>query len=188
MELIWRFDRNYEVEVVKESTGAETEPTVYLPGRLQRGGQDGVTLRVVPRGLEPWIGRFAFGDPSGESLTCVLSSPNADEMCVVSSGSGYIVKSNDWTKWQAVRALPVRDVQVAMDMRLLIFADFTKLVAYNKDGLKWQSPRVSSDEIERVEIASREATIIGWSAARQRKRRVTIDLSSGTVVDDRAAN
>jgi hypothetical protein len=188
MELIWRFDRNYEVEVVEESIGAEAEPTIYVPTPSQRGAQDGITLKVAPRDLKPWIGRFAFGDPSGQSLTCVLSCPNADEMCVVSSGSGYIVKTNDWTKWQAVRAIPVCDVQAARDMRLLIFADFTKLVAYDEAGLKWQSPRVSSDGIERLEVSPRQATLIGWSAAEQQKRRVAIDLSSGTVVDDRPAH
>lgn len=185
--MVWRFDRNYEVDSVKESTGAETEPTVYIPARSQRGGQDGVTLRVVPRRGNPWIGHFAFGDPSGQSCTRVLSCPNADELCIVSSGSGYIVNANDSTRWQVVRAIPVRDVQVAMDMRLLIFADFTKLVAYDEAGLKWESPRLSSDGIERFEVTFREATIVGWSAAEQRKRRVTVDLATGTIVDDRPA-
>jgi hypothetical protein len=184
MKMLWAFPREFEVELVKEMTGAEPERVFSFAREGQRMTTDAITLRILPRQHQPWIGRFVFGDPTGRWMSAVLSCPDPRELCVVSSGTGYVVKTHDPTLWSNVVSTPIVEVRQAIDAHLLLFADLTKLTGYGAGGLKWQSPRVSADGIEDIQVSARQVAVTGWDAARQHKRRVVIDLIDGSVAHD----
>jgi hypothetical protein len=183
MEATWQFPRQYEAIPRNESTGLETDSVRWFPEISKSAGRDGVSIRIVPNEGPEWIGRFAFFDPSGKSPTLMLSCPNPRQLCVVSSGAGYIVQTDEPVKWLPIECTPVRVARAALAEGLLLFADFTKLVAYDESGLKWQSLDVSYDGIEIIELADGRVVIGGWDSPKQRHTRVTIDLTDGTVVN-----
>ena len=181
-EISFPFPSHYELEPIVESTGIESERVFSFSPGSRRTQTNGLRLRVVPHGHEAWIGHFAFGDAPGRSLTMVMSCPNPNELCVVSSGAGYIVRTDDPNSWRAIACTPVVKVKPLVVRGLLVFADFTKLAAFGQEGLKWESPRLSSDGIDITNTSDTRISVLGWSAAKQASYTSVIDVETGTIV------
>lgn len=183
MDISLQFEHDYEIEQIPERLNfVEYPKKVYYPGASQKGGKDGVELKVIPRNGEPWIGSFAYGHPRQSSLNKVMSCPNPQEVCVISSGAGYIVRVDNPLEWRAVRSIPTCDARAIVTNRLLVLSDFTKLVAYGDAGIKWEAANLSSDGITITEIADSRLSLLAWDAASQKKLRVVIDLNDGSVL------
>lgn len=183
VEILRDFESEYHVDQIWETTGSQSEMRkLFYPGASELGGKDGLLIRVVPSAGEPWIGSFAPGPRSHESKSQVMSCPNPNELCVVSSGAGYIVRADDPSNWTSVRAIPVCDARSIPGDRLLVLSDFTKFVAYGENGLQWESPSVSSDGIEIVNIANGRLDLIAWDAAEQKRARITLNLENGSII------
>jgi hypothetical protein len=89
---------------------------------------------------------FKSGYPSPVGLSGIFSTPNPNVLCVVASGAGYWVDVLQQTK-SDISCFPVRQVQIIEEPRLLVFADFTRLEAYDANGLKWRTEHLVSDEL-----------------------------------------
>jgi hypothetical protein len=139
------FARRYEVESTAELPGTNSLRHFFYPGASTTGGRDGVLLKVHPQKGEPWLGAFARGSIVRNGLNLVLPTPNPDVICVVSSGKGYFVNASDPHSWDAVRTSPIVDVRTIAERSLILFSDFTTLVAYGDGGLKWTSSIGASD-------------------------------------------
>ena len=183
MDFVSSFESDYQVEEVLASSSRDSElRRFYFPGASTVGGRDGVMMRVIPASTEPWIGCFASGLLQKSTLTRVFSCPNPNEICVVSSGAGYFVRTDDPLQWQTIRSIPVVDVRAVTAKAMLIFADFTKLVSYGGEGLRWESARLSSDGIQIVDVTSERLNLIVWDAARQQNIRAVVDVDNGLVL------
>jgi hypothetical protein len=183
MEILLQFEHRYEVDQIRETSGLSGRTRkLFYPGASEAGGRDGVLLRIAPMVGDTWVGSFAPGYVGRNFLNQVLSCPNPNEVCVISSGAGYIVRTDAPSNWKSVRSIPVCDARAILDKRLLVLSDFTKLVAYGVDGLEWESPKVSSDGIQITDIMGGHLTLVGWDAAQQKKVRVSVNLNDGTVV------
>ena len=133
------FLRRYEVEVDVE----------FPP----RGGQiffprEGVAtyrlaVRVQPAEGPPWVGAFAG---EGFDFSAVASTPDADTLCVVARGTGYLVRASDPPTWTTVESFPVRDLAAIVECGLLVFADHSSLTAYGSDSVVW-TRRLGSDDL-----------------------------------------
>lgn len=178
MDIALGFPHEYEIEEVIRGSSL---PKIYFPSGSEVGGKDGVLLKIVPTVGKAWLGCFAFGHRRDTGLTRVMSCPNAAEICVIASGAGYIANAVEPSVWSSVRAVPICDVRISQSKGLLIFADFTKLVAYGRDGLKWVSGRVSSDGIQILEVGEDAISVKGWDAATDERVTVRVGLDDGSI-------
>jgi hypothetical protein len=108
---------------------------------------------------------------------------NRSEVCVIASGAGYIVRADDPRQWQPVRCIPIRNAIAIPEQDLIVFADFTRLVAYGPDGPKWESARLSSDGLEDISVHDDRLLLTGWDAATQRHKRIAVRIADGSVVE-----
>jgi hypothetical protein len=79
--------------------------------------------------------------------------PVAGKLCVVVGGPGYIVDVEDPTKWEDLAIPYVTDVRELPDQKLIVFADWTGLTAYGKNGKVWQTKRIALDGLEITSIS-----------------------------------
>lgn len=143
---------SFKCERVVETQQAE-HPHYYYPGAsVEGGGRDGVLIRVTPENGRAWLGTFAFGQLTTNGITGVFTTPNPDQVCVIAAGEGYIVSANKPTEWDQVRATPVIDVRPIHSHLIIVFANFTELVAYGPAGLKWRTRRLSWDSLKIHEV------------------------------------
>ncbi|MEO6776265.1 MAG: hypothetical protein ABI467_25155, partial [Kofleriaceae bacterium] len=154
------------------------EPRHYFSdGRV--AGQDGVLVRVEPVAAERWIGIFAFGSFRSSAATRVLSMPNPDVFCVVAKGAGYLVSAAKPDVWEAVLVHPVIDVRAIAEAGLVIFTNFTELMAYGAQGVRWRTKRLAWDGLKIVSIGDR--TLLGeyWDMRTEAVQQFEVELATG---------
>jgi hypothetical protein len=145
----------------------------------QVAGQDGVIVRVQPETAEVWVGVFAFGKFGNAGVTRVLSMPNPEELCVVANGAGYVVSATKPDVWETVRTIPIIDVRAIPGAGLVVFANFTEMLAYGEAGVKWRTKRLTWDGLKILAVGDR--TLIGeyWDIRAEAMQRFEVDLATG---------
>tara|TARA_R110002020_G_scaffold466285_2_gene688736 strand:- start:1825 stop:2379 length:555 start_codon:yes stop_codon:yes gene_type:complete len=141
----------YDFEILEEpKSGYEI---YYYPGASTLGGMDGVIVQINPEHGETWIGIFAFGNVSKNGALGVYTTPHSNKLCVVANGAGYIVSSDNPEKWEEIKSIPIIDARISKAQNLLIFADYTGLIAYNDNGVKWKTRRLAWDNLKIIELS-----------------------------------
>jgi hypothetical protein len=175
------FPHDYEVEIPAElPAGRNGAKTFYFPGGKEDGGHDGVLVKIVPNGsAKPWFGIFSFGER--KQINGVFSCPEKNRLCVVAAGRGYVVSASSPASVYEVPAVPITDVRPALERGLLLFADFTKIVALGNHGLAWQSEKLSWDGVQIAGIDSNYIWGKGWNPVRASFTDFKLDLQNGQV-------
>jgi hypothetical protein len=130
------FPRLYECAQLSEIPGSVSLPHYYYPGATTKGGQDGILVQVSPEHGEHWLATFAFGKIAPKGASGILTTPDPKRLCVVAQGEGYFVSANAPMSWERVQATPIIDIRAVPAQEIIVFAEFTRLVAYGRGGAK----------------------------------------------------
>lgn len=177
MQVDLTFDSNFSLKLLKE---LGTEEVYYFPEGNTKGGKDGLILEIISVDGLNWIGIFAFGEIDVKGKTGVYSMPDPDKFCVVSRGVGYIVSSIYPSDWKEVKSIPVIGVYPVKSKRILVFADYTELVAYDSTGIKWRTERLAYDGFKTTEVTEDYLKGSFWNIRNEAMETFTIDLSTGS--------
>lgn len=131
---------------------ATDQPRYYYPGASLTGGKDGLVVATHAHCGKCWIGVFAFGDISGKGTSGLFTTPDPDRLCVISRGVGYLVDANIPEKWEAIRSIPILDVRLIPSHCIIVFANYTELVAYGLKGIVWRTKRLAWDGLKITEV------------------------------------
>lgn len=179
MKVDLSFQSIYSIEVLEELGAGER---YYYPGATTKRGKDGLIVEVISSEGTSWVGVFAFGEISPKGISGVYSMPDPDKFCVVSRGAGYIVSSSDPEDWQEVKAIPVMDVRPVKSQNILVFADYTELVAYDETGIKWRTERLAYDRFKITEVTDRSLKGEFWNIRNEANEIFEVDLVTGSQV------
>lgn len=83
-----------------------------------------------------------------------MSSPDPESFIVISKGAAYLVGADSPNRWEQLPVFPVTDVIASEKHKILVFADFSKLVAYGRSGLRWKTSLLCSDSLNIVSVDS----------------------------------
>ncbi|MBI2570544.1 MAG: hypothetical protein HYV63_26380 [Candidatus Schekmanbacteria bacterium] len=172
------FPHSYECERLPETPTA-TLPHYYYPGASTKGGRDGILVEIRPERGHAWRGTFAFGQLTPNGVSGIFAMPDPGRFCVVSRGEGYIVDAATPGDWEAVRAKPIIDVRLVPTQGIIVFANFTELVAYGSAGIKWRTKRLTWDSLKITDVS--DAFIKGefWDIRSEATACFTVDLATG---------
>lgn len=174
------FPKNYEVRVL-DSYGLVNplERLHQFPAELEERDRAGVYLRVIPKQGFPWVGFFSLGFDSDQVVNAIYSCPDADSVCVVASGYGYVVNVSNPSRWMRVEQQPVMEVRALAEQKLLLFAGFHTITAFGRAGLLWTTERLSWDgiSISRIDQATLHGQ--GWDALSDKEVPFEVDLATG---------
>ena len=153
-------------------------PVWYFPEGSTRGGKDGVLVNIISA-RRNWIGVFAFGDMSPKGTSGIYSCPDKSRLLVVSRGQGVYVAADRPQDNEFVPLVPVMGVYPVPDACLVIMHDFTRFVAYGRDGLAWRTRSLSWDGIKSVEVNELTLRGTGWDAPKGEDVGFDIELTTG---------
>jgi hypothetical protein len=177
IEIRLDFPARYEVSAAPELPGAL--PVFYFPGGTQTGGADGLLVKVSSPDAGEWVGVFAFGYSSHKAKSGIYSCPDERMVCVVSRGRGYMARADDPSAWQQVKSYPVMDVRPIPQESLVVFADYTRLTAYGRSGVAWQTTELSWDGIKIVDIYGDSVRGTAWDSPAGGPVPFTVNLRTG---------
>src|SRR5262245_16457519 len=173
------FTQNYRIEPLHDLP-ARGSPHYYYPGASTRGGHDGVMRRVWPENGESWTATFAFGDGTPRVVSGIFSMPSPRHFCVVVGGAGYLVEAAAPSNWSPIRAHPVRDFRSIPAANLVVFATYIDLVAYGPAGIKWETERLTHDDLAITEVTDTHIRGVGSHYARPEGTSFVVNLENGT--------
>jgi len=173
------FPHSYTWEELAEGPGSGSLHHYYYPGASMKGGRDGILIEVRPEFSRPWLGTFAFGEITPKGVSGVFTMPNPHQLCVVARGAGYVVAADDPTSWQPVRASPIIDVRPIPAHDIIVFAEYIRLIAYGRAGIRWETKRLSWDSLRITEVS--DACIKGefWDIRCESMETFSVDLTTG---------
>lgn len=128
---------------------------------------------------ELWSGCFSGLSASPLVENSVFPWVSADKALVAAYGQGYVVDVASRT----VTVLPVEPITkvLTVDHDAVILADFIRLFAYDSDGLRWRTRRISYDGFWNIATKGEVITGLAWSAPRNRKVAFEVSVISGDV-------
>ena len=147
------FATAYSVEVDPEypGDGAWLQPTfafdrdgIVVPDLHSPWGAPR-TVRVVPDDATEWVGMFPAGGLG--TVHGVYATPSPRALCVVVEGLAYLVQADAPQEGANVVLGSVRQVAAAPKWDLLLFADYSGLVALGPHGIAWRARDVSVDGV-----------------------------------------
>lgn len=175
------FPHHYSIEFIdalsKMPAGREIREVFF--GSKISVNQAKLLIKVVPAKGLPWIGIFGPGYESPRAITGVYSCPHHEEICVVVQGEGYIISVIDPSMSSLIGVFPILEVHVLLEEQLLLFVNFTHIVAYGVKGIAWSTERLSWDGLKVVKITSRFIEGIAWDAPSEQEVGFTVDLKTG---------
>jgi hypothetical protein len=77
--------------------------------------------------------------------------------------------------------MPILDVRPIPGHGLLVFSDFTRVVAYDRNGLVWRSPQVCHDGLKIRKVNDQKIEDIGYDPTNSRSPEMpfAVDLKTG---------
>lgn len=173
------FSRDYECQVLTELP-AIARNHYYFPDVGNDGGKDGLMVKIISDECKSWTGTFASGTNTTKGANSgIYSHPDPNTVCVVSSGSAFFVDVCNPMRYQESRVFPVTSVVSVPESELLVLSSQTKLYAYGKLGLVWESKRLAWDELRITDVVGNTINGSVWDIQTEEYIPFHIDLESG---------
>lgn len=177
LQLDTSFPRHYDCEQLEE---LPAKKCYYFPGASSEGGRDGPIVHVIPYSGDPWVGVFAFGQLAPrDGKTGLFTFPDPDILCVVAEGDGYLVRAVNPKEWSPVEVYPICEVVPASGKNLVVFANYTEMVALGTSGLVWRTDRLAWSEMKITRVTSEYIEAETWDIRSEENVTFRVDLSTG---------
>jgi hypothetical protein len=181
LHLIDVFPREYDVQFdVPFPFWPETPRPIYYPGCRDEGGY-GPVMRIEPHGGSAWTASFDGGYDSPPAISCALSWPDPRQLCVVWLGQWSVVRTDDPKRWFEIAVYPILDVRVVPELNLILFSDFTDIVAYGVNGEAWNCCGICKDDLRIVEVSDGTLRGTGFCMPKADCTGFEIDLRTGAL-------
>ena len=173
------FEANYQVQIPPELPG-DGKNVLYFPSR--GSGAEHLyeaVLKFAYEGQKPWYGVFASRSRRGDGLTVVSTLLDPDCSCVSVEGTGYVLNVQHPPASTNIQIFPVKESLVVKDPELLVLSCFTRITAYGREGRKWTTDRLCSDQLHLMGSEGKWIKCVGWDASTSREVLRRVDSSSG---------
>jgi hypothetical protein len=183
MTSVLEFSQNWRVEVLKT-------PPLIAPARQflypqQIAGEEDALARgalqllVRPAAGGTFLATCALGFTDPTMPTGVFACPNPQQMCAVAGGYAYVVDTAQPERCTHIELKPVVEVRPLVAHGLLLFVGFHGIVAWGRQGLVWESARLSWEGVRITSIEGDVLQGVGWNLLTDREVGFSLDLLTG---------
>jgi hypothetical protein len=177
------FARNWTAEILTAAPLIAPARQYVWPMRVE-GEEDALArgallLTVRPAGGGSYLVTCALGFRDPSMPTGVYGCPNEGEICAVAGGYAYVANASRPEVCAQVGLKPVVAVHSACEAGLLLFVGFHRIVAWGRDGLTWETGRLSWEGVRVTAIEGGEAVGFGWDLMGDVEREFRVDLRTG---------
>ncbi len=141
------FPRTWSVELLNAppmiAPARQYTYPLQITGEEDALGRGALMLLMKPANGGAFLATCALGFTDSSMPTGVYACPNADEVCTVAGGYCYVIDTGKPERSTHVGLKPVAEVRVLVEFGLLLFVGFHSMVAWGKDGLAWETRRLS---------------------------------------------
>jgi hypothetical protein len=143
---------------------------------LARGA---LLLQVHPAAGGTFLATCALGFTDPAMPTGIFSCPNPRELCAVAGGYAYIIDTAAPERSTHIPLKPVAEPLVLAEQALLVFVGFHTVAAWGREGLAWQTARLSWEGIRITGADGNSLCGFGWNMPTDKEVEFSIDLQTG---------
>ena len=177
------FPASWRAEVLKAPPLiASARQFVYpqnIPGEEDALARGALQVLIHPSAGGTFLGTFALGFNAPGLPTGIHPCPNPDELCALAGGYAYLIDTTQPTRCTLLDMRPVVQVFPATETNLLVFAGHHHLAAWGRNGLAWQSARLTWEGLRITALESGSITGFGWDLHTDRELPFTVELATG---------
>jgi len=184
-ELVFEFPARYELVFHDRIPREAALPVLELPAGIHADQQQELALapiiEVRPAVGSRWIGLF-FAEDRANVRGTLIGWPDEESLCFFGGGGAYLVRSSDPAQITLIEGGPVlQQYYVVPTERVVLFADWTNIVAYDHAGVLWQSKRLALDNVVIEAVDGGVIACSGFFGGSS--ERFTVDLRTGATID-----
>ena len=177
------FSHKWSVEILKAPPLIAPARQFTYPEKIA-GEEDALArgalqLMVRPASGGTFLATCALGFTDPTMPTGVFACPDASEMCAVAGGYAYVIDTERPERCTHIAMKPVAQVRELVPQGLLLFVGFHSIAAWGRDGLAWQSARLSWEGVRITSIAGTTLHGFGWNLMTDKEVAFSLDLLTG---------
>jgi hypothetical protein len=177
------FSQSWSAEILKTPPLiAPARQFIYpqqIAGEEDALARGALQLMVRPASGLTFLATCALGFTDPTMPTSVFACPNADEMCAVAGGYAYVIDTEQPERCTHITLKPVVEVREMVSQGLLLFVGFHSILAWGRNGVAWQSTRLSWEGIRIASIGGNTLQGFGWNLMTDREVAFSLDLLTG---------
>jgi hypothetical protein len=177
------FSQNWSVEVLKTPPLiAPARQFIYpqqIAGEEDALARGALQLLVRPASGGTFLATCALGFTDPAMPTGVFTCPNPNEICAVAGGYAYVIDTAQPERRTHIALKPVIEVRPLMAQELLLFVGFHSMMAWGRNGLAWESARLSWEGIQITGIDGDILHGTGWNLMTDQEVAFSLDLLTG---------
>jgi hypothetical protein len=156
-----------------------------VAGEEEAMARGALLVEVHPARGGTFLATCALGFSDAAMPTAVFACPNSRELCAVAGGYAYLIDTAEPERSTHIALKPVADVLVLAEHGLLLFVGFHAMVAWGREGIAWETTRLSWEGIRVVGVRESEGGVavlcgFGWNLKTDKEVEFTVDLRTGT--------
>jgi hypothetical protein len=155
-----------------------------IAGEEDAMARGALLLQVHPAAGGTFLATCALGFTDPAMPTGIFSCPNPRELCAVAGGYAYVIDTAAPERSTHIPLKPVAEVLVLAEQGLLIFVGFHTIVAWGREGIAWQTARLSWEGIRITGRRADDSEVaklhgFGWNMPTDKEVEFAIDLLTG---------
>jgi hypothetical protein len=178
-----RFDQSWSAEILKAPPLiAPVRQFIYpqqIAGEEDALARGALQLLVRPAGGGGFLATCALGFTDPTMPTGVFACPAPEELCAVAGGYAYVIDTAQPERSTHVVLKPVVEVRSLVAQGLLLFVGFQSMTAWGRNGLAWESARLSWEGVRIISIVDDVLHGVGWNLLIDREVEFSLDLLTG---------
>lgn len=152
---------------------------MQVAGEEDAMARGALRLMVHPAAGGNFLATCALGFADPRMPTGIFSCPNPHEMCAVAGGYAYVIDTTAPERATHIPLKPVAEVVTLVEQGLLVFVGFHAMVAWGREGLAWQTARLSWEGIRVAGVEDGALGGFGWNLMTDKEVEFSVDLRNG---------
>jgi len=160
-----------------------TRQVARSPKQIPFTGEDvnALMVRITPAAGDPWDAAFAIGFDSEHAYDGIFGWPDGVSLCVVAGGYSYVFKADSHGKnFIRLEPMPVTDVKLVPEQKIIVFADYTHLFAFNSERAAWKTERLSWEGVNITKVGTGHIFGLAWDAVADKEVEFVVDVRDGS--------
>jgi len=148
---------------------------------VERGALE-VLIRPNANDAQPFLATCALGFLDSAAPSGIWSAPKPDEICAVAGGYAYIIDTTAPERFTMIPYRPVLEIRPLVENGLLLFVGHRSIVAWGREGIAWESEKLSDEGVTILAVDSGVLRGAGWEMKSDSERLFALDLLTGALL------
>ena len=176
------FPRHWRAEVLAARPLILPPRHFTYPREAEEIERGALEVMVYPQDAQPFLATCALGFRDPMVPTGLWSTPQPETVCAVSGGYAYLIDASAPERFTMLPCRPVLEIRPAVAEGLLLFIGHRSILAWGRNGMAWESDRLSDEGVTVTAMESGVLRLTGWNMIADRETPLALNLRDGKLI------